>query len=86
MPLLWVIQYGSRKWCQIGQAIAAEVLGNAGYEATVAVVDVSSRDTKQSLVELATSLGDVTGVIHAAGVSPSQASPSTILPEVRAPR
>jgi NAD(P)-dependent dehydrogenase (short-subunit alcohol dehydrogenase family) len=29
-------------------------------------------------VRKATALGDVTGVIHAAGVSPSQASPSTI--------
>jgi NAD(P)-dependent dehydrogenase (short-subunit alcohol dehydrogenase family) len=31
------------------------------------------------LVEMATGSGDVTGVIHAAGVSPSQASPATIL-------
>jgi hypothetical protein len=31
------------------------------------------------LVETATSLGEVTGLIHAAGVSPSQASPATIL-------
>src|SRR5712691_12014007 len=29
--------------------------------------------------ERATSLGDVTGLIHAAGVSPTQASPETIL-------
>ena len=33
----------------------------------------------QALVKLATSLGEVSGVIHAAGVSPSQASPETIL-------
>ena len=32
-----------------------------------------------ALVETATDLGDVTGVIHAAGVSPTQASPATIL-------
>jgi NAD(P)-dependent dehydrogenase (short-subunit alcohol dehydrogenase family) len=32
-----------------------------------------------ALVETATGLGDVTGLIHAAGVSPSQASPETIL-------
>jgi len=30
-------------------------------------------------VETATALGDITGLIHAAGVSPSQASPTTIL-------
>ncbi len=42
-------------------------------------VDVSSRDSVHALVETATAIGDVTGVIHAAGVSPSQASPTTIL-------
>jgi NAD(P)-dependent dehydrogenase (short-subunit alcohol dehydrogenase family) len=58
---------------------AAEVLGNAGYEVSVATVDVSSREAVHALVETATGLGPVTGLIHAAGVSPSQASPSTIL-------
>jgi len=58
---------------------AAEVLGNAGYETSVATVDVSSRQAVQALVETATGLGEVTGLIHAAGVSPSQASPATIL-------
>ncbi|KVQ63054.1 SDR family oxidoreductase [Burkholderia territorii] len=58
---------------------AAQVLGDAGYEVATAVVDVSSRESVQALVAFATSLGSVTGVIHAAGVSPSQASPDTIL-------
>jgi len=58
---------------------AAEVLGNAGYETSVATVDVSSRQAVRALVETATGLGEVTGLIHAAGVSPSQASPATIL-------
>jgi NAD(P)-dependent dehydrogenase (short-subunit alcohol dehydrogenase family) len=58
---------------------AAEVLGNAGYDVSVATVDVSSREAVHVLVETATGLGPVTGLIHAAGVSPSQASPSTIL-------
>jgi NAD(P)-dependent dehydrogenase (short-subunit alcohol dehydrogenase family) len=58
---------------------AAETLGNAGYEVTVATVDVSSRETVHALVETATGLGEVTGLIHAAGVSPSQAPPATIL-------
>ena len=58
---------------------AAEVLGNAGYEVSVATVDASSRDAVHALVETATRLGDVTGLIHAAGVSPTQASPATIL-------
>jgi NAD(P)-dependent dehydrogenase (short-subunit alcohol dehydrogenase family) len=58
---------------------AAEVLGNAGYEVSVATVDVSSRAAVQALVATATGLGEVTGLIHAAGVSPSQAAPATIL-------
>lgn len=58
---------------------AAEVLGNAGFEVSVATVDASSRDAVHALVETATGLGEVTGLIHAAGVSPTQASVATIL-------
>jgi NAD(P)-dependent dehydrogenase (short-subunit alcohol dehydrogenase family) len=58
---------------------AAEVMANAGYEVSVTTVDASSRDAVHALVEKATGIGDVTGLIHAAGVSPSQASPATIL-------
>ena len=58
---------------------AAEVMANAGYEVSVAMVDVSSREAVHCLVETATGIGEVTGLIHAAGVSPSQASPATIL-------
>jgi NAD(P)-dependent dehydrogenase (short-subunit alcohol dehydrogenase family) len=46
---------------------------------STATVDVSSRPSVDALVEAATAIGEVTGVIHAAGVSPSQASPATIL-------
>ena len=45
---------------------AAEVLGNAGYEVSVATVDASSREAVQALVATATGLGEVTGLIHAA--------------------
>lgn len=58
---------------------AAQVLGNAGYEISVATVDVSSRSAVQELVATAASLGEVTGLIHAAGVSPSQAPIPVIL-------
>ena len=58
---------------------AANVLRDAGFEVSTATVDVSSRPSVQGLIELAAGLGDITGVIHAAGVSPSQASPATIL-------
>ncbi|WP_266182175.1 SDR family oxidoreductase [Dyella humicola] len=58
---------------------AAQVLFDAGFTVSTTTVDVSSRASVHALVEKATALGDVTGVIHAAGVSPSQASPATIL-------
>jgi len=58
---------------------AAEVMSNAGFEVSIATVDVSSRESEHALVQTATALGDITGFIHAAGVSPSQASPQTIL-------
>jgi NAD(P)-dependent dehydrogenase (short-subunit alcohol dehydrogenase family) len=58
---------------------AAKVLADAGFEVTTAVVDVASRASVHALVQTATALGSVTGLIHAAGVSPSQASPATIL-------
>lgn len=58
---------------------AAEVFGNAGFDVVTTSVDVASRASVHTLVETVTALGDVTGVIHAAGVSPSQASPETIL-------
>jgi NAD(P)-dependent dehydrogenase (short-subunit alcohol dehydrogenase family) len=58
---------------------AAKVLFNAGFNVSTTTVDVSSRSSVQELVATATNLGEVTGVIHAAGVSPSQASPETIL-------
>ena len=58
---------------------AAKVLADAGFKVSTATVDVASRVSVHALVETAAGLGDVTGVIHAAGVSPSQASPATIL-------
>jgi NAD(P)-dependent dehydrogenase (short-subunit alcohol dehydrogenase family) len=57
---------------------AAKVLSEAGFEVSTAVVDVSSKASVQSLVKTAMAIGNITGLIHAAGVSPSQASPSTI--------
>jgi NAD(P)-dependent dehydrogenase (short-subunit alcohol dehydrogenase family) len=58
---------------------AAKTLSDAGFSVSTAHVDVSSRASVQALVKTATSLGEISGVIHAAGVSPSQASPETIL-------
>lgn len=58
---------------------AAKVLSEAGFEVSTSIVDVSSRASIQSLVQTAQALGEITGVIHAAGVSPSQATPKVIL-------
>ena len=57
---------------------AAKVLSDAGFKVSTATVDVSSRESVHALVETATAIGPVIGLIHAAGVSPSQASPATI--------
>ena len=58
---------------------AAKVLFDAGFNVSTATVDVSSPTSVHVLVEAATKLGQVSGVIQAAGVSPSQAPPETIL-------
>ncbi|MBS1023163.1 SDR family oxidoreductase [Gluconobacter cerinus] len=58
---------------------AAEVMFNAGFTVSTTQVDVSSRISVEALAQKANELGDITGVVHAAGVSPSQASPATIL-------
>jgi NAD(P)-dependent dehydrogenase (short-subunit alcohol dehydrogenase family) len=64
---------------QANADVAAKVLTEAGFEVRTAIVDVSSRESVHALVAKAAAIGDVTGVIHAAGVSPTQASPAMIL-------
>ena len=58
---------------------AAKVLADAGFEVSTTVVDVSKRSDVVALAQKAAALGEVTGLIHAAGVSPTQASPKAIL-------
>jgi len=58
---------------------AAKVMTDAGFVVSTATVDVSSRESVEALVVKATAIGDVFGMIHAAGVSPSQAPPAMIL-------
>ena len=58
---------------------AARTLSDAGFEVSTSNVDVSSRPSVRALVDKATAIGDIVGLIHAAGVSPSQASPEMIL-------
>jgi NAD(P)-dependent dehydrogenase (short-subunit alcohol dehydrogenase family) len=63
---------------QNAEAICA-VLNNAGYDATAVETDLSSRESILSLIAEAKTYGDITMLINAAGVSPSQASVETIL-------
>ena len=58
---------------------AAKVLADAGFDVSTTVVDVSKRSDVVALAQKAAALGEVTGLIHAAGVSPTQASPKAIL-------
>ena len=58
---------------------AAKTLSEGGVDVTTTTVDISSRASIEALVATATSIGEIHGLIHAAGVSPSQASPETIL-------
>jgi NAD(P)-dependent dehydrogenase (short-subunit alcohol dehydrogenase family) len=58
---------------------AAKVMSDAGFDVSATTVDISSRKSIQAVVETAAARGTITGLIHAAGVSPTQASPATIL-------
>lgn len=64
---------------QVTADAGAQVMRDAGFEVSTFWVDVTSRESVQALADKAASIGDVTGVIHAAGVSPSQAAPASIL-------
>jgi NAD(P)-dependent dehydrogenase (short-subunit alcohol dehydrogenase family) len=54
-------------------------LGGLGPGCEVHVCDVTNADQVVSLVERAKSIGDVAGVVHAAGVSPRMAPPEAIV-------
>lgn len=58
---------------------AADALANAGFDVSAHPVDIASRESVQALVNHATQLGRITGLVHAAGVSPSQAPIERIL-------
>lgn len=58
---------------------AQQTFLQAGFRVSTDVVDVRTRESIQKLVDHACSLGNVKGVIHTAGLSPSQASAQDIL-------
>jgi NAD(P)-dependent dehydrogenase (short-subunit alcohol dehydrogenase family) len=55
------------------------ILNNAGFDAVAVEMDLSSRESILSLIAEAQKYGEITMLINAAGVSPSQASIETIL-------
>lgn len=57
----------------------AGIMQKAGFDVTAEVTDISSRDSILNLIGTAQSFGDVTMLVNAAGVSPSQASIEAIL-------
>ena len=58
---------------------AAKTMEDAGFETSVTTADLSSRESILSLIEHARQFGDITNLVNAAGVSPSQAPVKTIL-------
>lgn len=58
---------------------AAKTLREAGFAVSTATVDVGSRPSVQALADKATALGAVKGLIHTAGLSPSQAPAQAIV-------
>jgi NAD(P)-dependent dehydrogenase (short-subunit alcohol dehydrogenase family) len=58
---------------------ASDTLSSIGYQVSVQLADVSSRKDVVALALAAAKLGNITGVIHTAGLSPTQASPQAIL-------
>ena len=60
-------------------ASVAEALSADGHHVDSRGVDVSSPESVRTLAEHAASLGEVTQVVHTAGLSPSQASSEAIL-------
>jgi NAD(P)-dependent dehydrogenase (short-subunit alcohol dehydrogenase family) len=55
------------------------ILNDAGFDTVAMVMNLSSRESILKLIATAQTYGDITMLINAAGVSPSQASIETIL-------
>ena len=60
------------------QAVA-KIMNDAGYDADAVEMDLSSRESIKNLIVKAQEYGDITMLVNAAGVSPSQASVEAIL-------
>ena len=60
------------------QAVA-KIMNDAGYDADAVEMDLSSRESIKNLIAKAQEYGDITMLVNAAGVSPSQAPIEAIL-------
>lgn len=69
MPKDRIIVVSGRTESKLTKAV--EQLREAGFEAYAKACDTSKRDSVKALAEYAASLGTITNVIHAAGVSPA---------------
>ena len=57
----------------------ADIMNGAGYYVTPVETDLSERDSILELIDIGKKLGDITMLVNAAGVSPSQAHVESIL-------
>ena len=60
------------------QAVA-KIMNDAGYDADAVEMDLSSRESIKNLIAKAQEYGDITMLVNAAGVSPSQAPAEDLL-------
>lgn len=58
---------------------AAQIMNNAGFDAVPVEMDLSSRESILNLIAEAQTYGEISMLVNAAGVSPSQASVEAIL-------
>lgn len=71
------IVVGDRKLENAGRA--SKIMNEAGFDVTPAEMDLSSRASVRELIAEAQKYGEITMLVNAAGVSPSQAAVETIL-------
>lgn len=57
----------------------AEIMNNAGFDAEAVEMDLSSRESMRNLIARAMECGDISMLVNAAGVSPSQATAEELL-------
>lgn len=57
----------------------AKIMSDAGFDTTPVEMDLSSRESIQNLIHKAQEYGEITMLVNAAGVSPSQAPVEAIL-------